>query len=156
MGWRVTAEVLTAWPRPQLVAAAAVAGCRSYDGPFTGKRELAGCGGGQPGIAQLDPLQQQQLAGSWAANTAGSAAAATVSSSSSSPLSCLTDSGAAPAGVQLTLLPLSAWSAVQLSSDGELLRAEAGVLHHHQQQRAVSVRAYGDPADSRLGVEAKA
>jgi hypothetical protein len=75
-------------------------------------------------------------------------------------LSCLTDSGATPEGVQLTLLPLQAWSAVQLDSDGQLLRAEAGVMHQQQQQRAVSVRGYTQPssdlADSRLGVETKA
>lgn len=63
--------------------------CRSYDGPFTGKRELAGCGGGQPGIAQLEPLQQQQLAGTWVAAAAGSAAAAATGSSSSSHGRCV-------------------------------------------------------------------
>lgn len=45
--------------------------CR-YDGPYTGKRELAGCGGGQPGIAQLPALQANQLAGNWVAVDAGS------------------------------------------------------------------------------------
>lgn len=38
--------------------------------------------------------------------------------------------------MQLTLLPLGAWSAVQLSTAGQLQRAEAGVLLglHAQQQ----------------------
>lgn len=55
-------------------------------------------------------------------------------------LSCLDASGAAPDGVQLTLLPLQAWSAVQLSPDGQLHMAEAGVVlsdaHQQQQQQA--------------------
>jgi hypothetical protein len=54
-------------------------------------------------------------------------------------LSCLDAAGAAPEGVQLTLLPLQAWSAVQLSPGGQLHRAEAGVLLSdtpQQQQQA--------------------
>jgi hypothetical protein len=39
--------------------------------------------------------------------------------------------------MQLTLLPLQAWSAVQLSPEGQLHRAEAGVVlsDAHQQQQ---------------------
>jgi hypothetical protein len=142
-------------------------GCRwcarascSFDGPYTGKRELAGCGGGQPGIAQLQALQQQQLAGAW--HAAAAAAGASSSSSSSGGGggghgSCLSSTGAAPLGTQVTLLPLGAWSAVQLGDDGQLQRAEAGLLlpDHAPAQRAVSVRVYADGqlAGSSLGVE---
>ena len=51
-------------------------------------------------------------------------------------LSCLGSSGAAPEGTQLTLLPLSAWSAVQFSSEGQLQRSEAGLLLGQQHQQA--------------------
>lgn len=43
-------------------------------------------------------------------------------------LSCVDAAGAVPEAVQLTLLPLQAWSAVQLSPEGQLHRAEAGVV----------------------------
>lgn len=52
-------------------------------------------------------------------------------------------SGAAPEGTQLTLLPLSAWSAVQLSPEGQLQRAEAGVLLGQQQQPGAAADAQG-------------
>lgn len=96
-----------------------------FDGPYTGKRELAGCGGGQPGIAQLPALQANQLAGDWAA-------AATAQEDAR--LSCVDAAGGAPEAVQLTLLPLQAWSAIQFGANGQLHRAEAGVLLGAEQQ----------------------
>jgi len=57
--------------------------------------------------------------------------------------------GAAPDGTQLTLLPLNAWSAVQLTPQGQLHKAEAGVLLYKStdgaelpSSRLVSVRVY--------------
>lgn len=45
------------------------------------------------------------------------------------------ESGAAPEPAQLTLLPLQAWSVVQLSPEGQLHMAEAGVLLSDPQQQ---------------------
>jgi hypothetical protein len=142
--------------------------CCRYDGPYTGKRELAGCGGGQLGIAQQPALQQQQLAGNW------TAAAATrhtselllvdsgVTAAASDAVSCVDASGAAAGdGVVLALLPLGAWSAVDISADGRLRHAEAGVLLGGGAERLVSVRRYsgggvvGELAEVGLTLECK-
>jgi hypothetical protein len=65
-------------------------------------------------------------------------------------LSCIDAAGGAPEAVQLTLLPLQAWSAIQFGPNGQLHRAEAGVLLGAEQQgdgsssreRLVSCRLY--------------
>lgn len=125
-----------------------------YDGPYTGKRELAGCGGGQPGIAQQPHLAAQMLAGSWQTCT---------DASTSQPDTILVDSsggtckhissqsvGSEPRPLELqddagtgavsassansdelvitTLLPLQAWSMVRLSAPGKVSEVAAGVL----------------------------
>lgn len=39
----------------------------SYDGPYTGRKELAGCGGGQPAISKQPPVTQHQVVADWTA-----------------------------------------------------------------------------------------
>eukprot|EP00877_Chromochloris_zofingiensis_P003184 jgi/Chrzof1/12867/Cz07g10080.t1 len=38
-----------------------------YDGPYTGRKELAGCGGGQPAISKQPPVTQHQVVADWTA-----------------------------------------------------------------------------------------
>jgi hypothetical protein len=126
---------------------------RRYDGPYTGKRELAGCGGGQLGIAQQPALQQQQLAGNWSATSSSAAAhdnqqlllsSSTGKLAGSAAASCLDAAGAAAEGVVLAMLPLGAWSAVELTPEGRLRHAEAGVVLEGAGERLVSVRQYSE------------
>lgn len=56
-------------------------------------------------------------------------------------------SGTAPEDVQLTLLPLAAWSAVQLSPEGQLRRSEAGLLLGHQEATAAAAAQDGGSCD---------
>jgi hypothetical protein len=55
------------WASSSLVLDSVELHKEKYDGPYTGKRELAGCGGGQPPIAKLPALQADAVAGSWSA-----------------------------------------------------------------------------------------
>ncbi|KAF6253932.1 hypothetical protein COO60DRAFT_1666870 [Scenedesmus sp. NREL 46B-D3] len=138
-----------------------------YDGPYTGKRDLAGCGGGQSGIAQQPALQPQQLAGNWAAATAAAAGADAApqpsqlllvgsggTAAAGAVASCFDASGAAAGGVVAALLPLGAWSAVDINDEGRLRRAEAGVLLEGGGKRLVSVRRYSVAGDVGELVEA--
>jgi hypothetical protein len=47
----------------------------------------------------------------------------------------------------MALLPLGAWSAVDISADGRLKHAEAGVLLEGGAERLVSVRRYSEGGD---------
>ena len=81
------------------------------DGPYTGRRELAGCsGGGIEYFAKTDALDVERLSGSWVVVT---------SSSSSSSSSDSDDGGDIDIkGMQgLVTLPLNTWSAVSIAGD---------------------------------------
>lgn len=181
VGMLLTHKVTKAGKKQSACTAPCCSGCCRFDGPYTGKRELAGCGGGQPGIAQLPALQANLLAGDWAVAAQEDArwAASLKSPGGNGPgtrlgcpesclqqasvvaetheqpaggahgvashcqplaavldcrLSCVDAAGGVPEAVQLTLLPLQAWSAIEFGADGQPHRAEAGVLLGAEQQ----------------------
>jgi hypothetical protein len=162
--------------------------------PLAGKRELAGCGGGQPGISSDAPLQEQQLSGEWqtvsrsmysfdestqqlggCSDGGGSSSATALTSNVNSitqataammpGVECSSNSNA----MHVTMLPLGAWSAVQMNDDGGLIRAEAGMVLQQQTGvvevndcddgkcsstssifRVVSLRQYADDGQTRV------
>jgi hypothetical protein len=115
------------------------------------------------GIAQQPALQQQQLAGNWATSSLQKTAdspehkvlllsgselnSAAVAVADPAASSCLDASGAAAEGVTVALLPLGAWSAVEISSEGRLRRAEAGVVLEGGSERMLSVRQYSSEGE---------
>lgn len=127
-----------------------------YDGPFTGRRELAGCGGGQPGIAKQAALQQGQLAGQWIPEHSTEQPQVLLlggGNISCGVTSCVDACGGGVEGVIETLLPLGAWSAVAITAAGQLQHAEAGVVLQNageecrNSSRMVSVRKYSEQGD---------
>jgi hypothetical protein len=97
------------------------------EGPFTGRKELLGCGGGSPPISKLERTAREA-----APSSAARAAVASASSSSPAALPPNAPPGslAAPEGI-LNLLPLGAWSHVIRArgpGGAPVLRAEAGVV----------------------------
>lgn len=47
-----------------------------YDGPYKGKLDLCGCGGGMPAFAKTEPLKAEALQGSWSVVQAWSSSSA--------------------------------------------------------------------------------
>jgi hypothetical protein len=100
-----------------------------------GRRELAGCGGGQAPISKAEPTAAACLAGPWRVTSGvsyslqeGRLVASSEPPQSPVASSSSSSSGGAPGGPseQVTLLPLGAWSRVAI--DGEDIMHEAGVL----------------------------
>ncbi|GBF98323.1 hypothetical protein Rsub_10986 [Raphidocelis subcapitata] len=132
-----------------------------YEGPFTGRKELAGCGGGQPAISKLAPTPPDQIfSGGWAAEGGvvleaapnGGLAPAPAAGSGGAPFG---GGGAAAGGggaaVVETLLPLGAWSVVAFDGPGAL-RVEAGALSADGARRQVASRSYAAGAVARVAV----
>ena len=111
----------------------------SYDGPFTGRKELAGCGGGQPAISKLaaTAATEDLAAGGWVAESSAVIGGGDGGSSSSS-------SDSSGATVVETRLPLGAWSVVRLGGAGGAadVAVEAGALLDGGARRQVARRAY--------------
>lgn len=131
-----------------------------YEGPFTGRKELAGCGGGQPAISKLQPLDPAQLSsGSWTAEAGAvfeaAAAGGDLQAADLSGGLGVYDAGAAEGGSStiLTRLPLGAWSLVRLEGPGAVY-VEAGAAAEGG-RREVARRSYVEGAVKRvaLGVE---
>lgn len=137
---------------------------RSYEGPFTGRQELGGCGGGHPVISTLPRAAPEAAAARGWAPAGGVVLEA-------GPDGRLLPSSAAPAGfasaasgggassegeVVTTLLPLGAWSVVRLGEGGSIT-VEAGALAEGG-RRQVAARSYagGRVARVALGVETAA
>lgn len=116
-----------------------------YDGPFTGRKELAGCGGGQPAISKLPAAADEQLQGSWAPHPGAASEAARGGA------------GAAAAGPTaggsaiITKLPLGAWSVVRVDGAGDLV-VEAGALAEGGQRRQVASRSYSGGCVGRAAI----
>jgi hypothetical protein len=131
---------------------------RSYEGPFTGRKELAGCGGGQPAISKLVPVEDAALAGRWVAEggtvlEAGGAAAAATGDGG---FGATAGAGAASAGAVVTRLPLGAWSVVEFGEAGAVAFA-AGALADGGRRRVVAGMSYagGRLQRSVLGVDVR-
>ncbi|KAI8464845.1 MAG: hypothetical protein J3K34DRAFT_489772 [Monoraphidium minutum] len=121
-----------------------------YDGPFTGRKELAGCGGGAAPISSLAAVPEEQLAGSWVPEAAVTLAAAAPGAPLLPEGGGGADAAAAPAGgggaAVVTRLPLGAWSAVRTDGLGRVY-VEAGALAAGG-RRQVAARAYEGGAAS--------
>jgi hypothetical protein len=125
-----------------------------FDEPYTGRQELAGCGGGAPKFADGAPTAAAQLAGAWAA--APGAAALFLPEGGAlvrrpPPASLLPAAVAAEA----VGLPIGAFARAAAAADGAL-SLECGVLLEDGAARAVCVRSYdaaGRLAAVALGLE---
>jgi hypothetical protein len=103
-----------------------------YEGPYTGRKELAGCGGGQPAISKLEPLPADAplSATGWAAEggavlEAGGNGAGQLAAGGALPASF--GGVAGEAGAVVTRLPLGAWSVVRVDGGGNVV-VESGAV----------------------------